>query len=68
VLSQGKLEGRITSCSYSPAAQGTIGLAWVPAYQAQNGDRIEIQVNGRMVSAVVHEEPFYDPPGERLKS
>jgi sarcosine oxidase subunit alpha len=68
VLTNGKLGGRITSCSYSPAARGTVGLAWVPASQAQNGDRIDIQVNGRMVSAVVHEEPFYDPPGERLKS
>lgn len=68
VLSNGKLGGRITSCSYSPAARGTIGLAWVPATRSQNGDRIEIQVNGRMVSAVVHEEPFYDPDGERLKS
>lgn len=68
VLTNGKLGGRITSCGYSPAARGTVGLAWVPASQARNGDRIEIQVDGRTVSAVVHEEPFYDPAGERLKS
>lgn len=68
VLTNGKLGGRVTSSAYSPAARGTIGLAWVPASQSKNGDRIEIQVNGRMVSAVVHEEPFYDPPGDRLKS
>ena len=68
VLKNGQLGGRVTSSAYSPAARGTIGLAWVPAAQAKNGDRIDIQVNGRMVSAVVHEEPFYDPAGERLKS
>ena len=68
VLCDGKLGGRITSCGYSPAVGGTIGLAWVPANLARNGQTIQIQVNGRLIPAVVQEEPFYDPAGERLKS
>ena len=32
-----------------------------------NGETISIQINGRLVNAVVHDEPFYDPSGERLK-
>ena len=68
VLCDGKLGGRITSCGYSPAVGGTIGLAWVPANLAGNGQTIQIQVNGRLIPAVVQDEPFYDPSGEKLKS
>ncbi len=68
VLCDGKLGGRITSCGYSPAVGGTIGLAWVPANLAGNGQTIQIQVNGRTIPAVVQDEPFYDPSGAKLKS
>ncbi len=68
VLCDGKLGGRITSCGYSPAVGGTIGLAWVPANLAGNGQMIQIQVNGRLIPAVVQDEPFYDPSGSKLKS
>jgi len=68
VLTNGKLGGRITSIGQSPAAGGTIGLAWIPASLSRNGDTIQIQINGRLVDAVVHDEPFYDPSGEKLKS
>lgn len=68
VIHNGRLGGRVTSCSYSPAAGCQVGLAWVPAERAHNGDRIEIRVGNRNVTAVVQEEPFYDPDGLRLKS
>lgn len=68
VLCDGKLGGRITSCGYSPAVGGTIGLAWVPASLSRNGQTIQIQVNGRLIPAVVQDEPFYDPSGSKLKS
>lgn len=68
VLHKGKLGGRITSSGYSPAAGAAVGLAWVHADQARNGETIEISVNGEIVTAVVHDEPFYDPAGDKLKS
>lgn len=68
VLCDGKLGGRVTSCEFSPAAGCAVGLAWVPATKARNGDRIEIQVDGRPVTAIVQDEPFYDPAGEKLKN
>ena len=34
----------------------------------RNGDTIQIQVVGQLLTATVHDEPFYDPPGEKLKS
>jgi aminomethyltransferase len=68
VLYDGKLGGRVTSCQFSPAAGCAVGLAWVPAAQGRNGDRIEIQVDGRHITAIVQDDPFYDPAGEKLKS
>ena len=68
VIHNGQLGGRVTSSSYSPAAGSAVGLAWVPASQSKNGDQIQIQVNGQLVTAVVHDEPFYDPEGLKLKS
>jgi len=68
VIYNGRLGGRVTSCEYSPAAGCGVGLAWVPSVQARNGEKIEIQVDGHTVMAVVQDEPFYDPAGEKLKS
>jgi sarcosine oxidase subunit alpha len=68
ILYDGKLAGRVTSCSYSPAAGCAVGLAWVPAAQSKNGDQIEIHMNGRPVTAVIQDDAFYDPAGEKLKS
>lgn len=68
VIHNGKLGGRVTSCAYSPAAGCAIGLAWVPSEQSHNGDRIEIHVDGQVVTAIVQDEPFFDPTGERQKS
>jgi sarcosine oxidase subunit alpha len=68
VVCEGRLGGRVTSCQYSPAAGATIGLAWVPAARSRQGDRFEISVAGSQVTAVVHDDPAYDPPGARLKS
>jgi sarcosine oxidase subunit alpha len=68
VIHDGKVGGRVTSCQFSPAAGCAVGLAWVPAAQSRNGDRIEIQVDGHVVSAVVQDDPFYDPAGEKLES
>ena len=68
VLQDGKLGGRVTSARYSPVTGSTIGLAWVPAAKASNGQEITIQIEGRSETAVVQETPFYDPTGERLKS
>jgi glycine cleavage system aminomethyltransferase T len=68
VIHQGKLGGRVTSARFSPHAGAVIGLAWVPAEKSKNGDRIEIHCNGQKLTAVVQEEPFYDPAGTKLQS
>jgi sarcosine oxidase subunit alpha len=68
VIHNGQLGGRVTSARWSPHANAVIGLAWVPAEKSKNGDRIEIRWHDRTLTAVVQEEPFYDPKGAKLKS
>jgi sarcosine oxidase subunit alpha len=67
VLVEGRLAGRVTSARYSPAKGRAVGLAWVPAGNAQEGSRIEIRMRGATVPARVVEHAFYDPGGERLR-
>ena len=68
VIHNGKLGGRVTSARWSPHVNAVIGLAWVPAEKSKNGDEIEIRCNGETLTAVVQDEPFYDPQGKRLQS
>ena len=68
VIHNGKLAGRVTSARWSPHANAVIGLAWVPAEKSKNGDPIEIRWHDHTLTAVVQEEPFYDPQGLKLKS
>ncbi len=68
VLCDGKLGGRVTSCRYSPVNGAAVGLAWVPDALARDGQTFQIQVNGKLATAIVQDEPFYDAAGEKLKS
>ena len=59
--------GRVTSARFSPLHQRCVGMAWVPLQFASEGTAVEIQSNEGTVTARVHEQPFYDPAGARLK-
>jgi aminomethyltransferase len=50
--------GVVTSGTLSPCLGVGIGLAYVPADRAAVGTRFEIDVRGRMRSALVHAKPF----------
>jgi len=67
VVINGKLVGRVTSTRFSPQLNKYIGLAWVPANQAKPGTALSIHSAGRVHSAVIVEEAFYDPEGKKLK-
>jgi sarcosine oxidase subunit alpha len=68
VVERGTPVGRITSVRHSPTLGRIIGLAWVPAARATLGTRFMIRHDGRDLSAVVAQLPFYDPHGKRMKS
>jgi len=48
-------EGEITSGTFSPTLQRSIGFARVPA---KTGDRCEVEIRGRLVAARVVRPPF----------
>ncbi len=60
--------GQVTSARYSQQLGQVIGMAWVPASQAQDGARILISDEDKRVEGEVQTKPFYDPDGEILRS
>ncbi len=48
-------EGEVTSGTFSPTLQRSIGLARVPA---PTGDRCEVEIRGRLFAARVVRPPF----------
>jgi cyclophilin family peptidyl-prolyl cis-trans isomerase len=60
--------GQVTSSRRSPQLGRVIGMAWVPAAQAQDGAEITISDEGARYEATVTTAPFYDPEGEVLRS
>jgi aminomethyltransferase len=68
VVGGGLPVGRVTSSRWSAEAGAAIGLALVPVELSENGGRVQIDVEGRMVDAVVQAEAFFDPEGQRLRS
>ncbi len=51
--------GTVTSGTFSPSLERGIGMAYVPADQAQPGTRLEIDVRGTPRAAVVQTKPIY---------
>ncbi|HUE81011.1 MAG TPA: glycine cleavage system aminomethyltransferase GcvT [Pyrinomonadaceae bacterium] len=65
VVIDGAPLGNVTSGSPAPFLKKNIGMAYVPVEFAQEGQRLEIDVRGRLVGAQVVKTPFYkrDRPG-----
>jgi aminomethyltransferase len=51
--------GEVTSGTFSPCLERGIGMAYVPAAQAQPGTRIEIDVRGTVRPATIETKPLY---------
>jgi len=51
--------GVVTSGTMSPSLRTGIGLAYLPSERAQPGSELQIDVRGKIRSAVVKEKPLY---------
>ncbi len=55
----GKMIGRVTSGSFGPTVENSIGLGFVPPTYAEPGQRIGVEIRGRAVEGTVTKLPFY---------
>jgi aminomethyltransferase len=59
VLVDGNPVGQVTSGSYSPSLQKSIGLAYLPVAHSSLGARFKVDVRGKLLEAMVVQTPFY---------
>jgi aminomethyltransferase len=62
VLHNGDPVGAVTSGTFSPTLNVSIGMAYVPPTLADIGSRLEVDVRGRSLSVEVVPRPFYKRP------
>jgi len=51
--------GHVTSGSYSPSLEKSIGMAYLPIDHEDPGSRLSVEVRGKRLAAQVVETPFY---------
>jgi aminomethyltransferase len=54
--------GTVTSGTYAPFLQKSIGLAYLPTARAQVGTELAVEIRGRRIGARVVPTPFYKRP------
>jgi aminomethyltransferase len=62
VYVDGEASGAVTSGTFAPFLQKSIGLCYLPAAKAAVGTAIEVEIRGRRVAARVVPTPFYKRP------
>lgn len=59
IQQDGTVVGRVTSGSFGPTVERSIGLGFIPPAHAQPGERIAVEIRGRAVEGAVTQLPFY---------
>jgi aminomethyltransferase len=59
ILRDGTPIGRVTSGSFGPTVERSIGLGYLPPEHAEPGQRITVEIRGRAVPGSVTRLPFY---------
>lgn len=67
VFHNGRYVGLVSSGGYGYATGTSLAFAYVGPEAARPGERLEIMLLGKTVSADVLAEPIYDPMSERLR-
>jgi aminomethyltransferase len=62
VLVDGEPVGRVTSGTHTPFLKKAIAMAYVPAWAAEPGRVLEVEIRGRRAAARVAPMPFYKRP------
>jgi glycine cleavage system aminomethyltransferase T len=67
VRAEGEVVGRLRSAGYGFTVAGNIGLAYLPA-EGEPGAKVEVEVLGKPVGAVVAEDTLVDPANDRVRA
>ena len=65
ILDEGREIGRVTSGSYSPTLDTSIGMGYVLERYAAPGRQVGVDIRGRVLPAEVVRLPFYTRPGRQ---
>ncbi len=68
VFRDGEVVSRVTSGGIGYSVGASIAYAYLPVALAEPDKRLEVEVFGERVPAVVAAEPLFDPRGERIRS
>lgn len=60
--------GWVTTASYGYSVQKSIAYTYLPVELAQLGTRLDVEMLGERIGAVVAQDPQWDARGERLRS
>ena len=60
--------GMTSSGGYGHRVEKSIALGYIPPALADPGTRLEVEVLGKKLTAVVADMPLYDPSNERMKA
>ncbi len=63
-----KVVGWITSGGYGYSVDKSIAYAYLPLEYAAVGTRLDVEIIGERISAIVEREPLWDPKGERIRA
>ena len=64
----GDIVGRVTSGNQGFRTGAAIAFAYLPADRCELGRRVEVEVFGEWIGAIVAATSVYDPKGTRIKS
>jgi len=67
VLRDGSAVGYVTSGGFGHWVGRSIAAGYVPASLANDGERFEIDILGRLCAATIRRAPLHDPAGARLR-
>jgi aminomethyltransferase len=62
IVEDGRPVGQVTSGSFGPTVEKSIGLGFVPPEGSNPGRRIAVEIRGRAASGTVTKLPFYSRP------
>jgi sarcosine dehydrogenase len=68
VLDDGRVVARLRSGGYGYTVGRNIGLAYLPLSLAQEGTRLQVEVFGERIPALVAADVSYDPKGAHLRA